>query len=697
MTMADVRCPMCSTINPADATVCSVCGARLKPMIAGEAESLAGPPEPQEGEAGDWLARIRSEVERKAETSGEAPPRPGEPEWLNRLRPASGEEEGPPEGELPEWLSEEEGSAAGPSEAAPGEVPDWLARIRERQKTELEAAAEEAPPPSADDDWLGRLRREEFLPTEPEAPLGEEPEREAPPLGPRPPSRPLPPSSPPAPAAAPPPISATAPPPSGRIPPPSGEKPAVSQAPPFMGISKDLLEGAMPKWLEGAGPSSDEGLPHMPALVAEEGLAVTPESASDLQMGSFDIPNWLGDLRKDAGVAPPDAGAPGDSLARATLPAWLEAMRPMDTFRPVVEIQAEDAQEVESAGPLAGLRGVLLAEPVVAMPRQPSYSGARLEVTERQFALADLIHRMVEQEASEVGPKPPARRRLPFSRWAIAGALFLAVALPALLGAPSLSVPTLVPPGLPALITLVDSLPGDRPVLLVFDYEPAYAGELDAVAGPLLEDLMQRDIRLATVSTRPSGPPLAERLIRRIGDAHGYLNGQDYVHLGYLPGGPAAVQLFARDPRESLAGGFLLAQEPTRRGMWSTPVLAGVQQFSDFGAVVIIAAGTEIARTWVEQAGPWTGASPLVMVASAGIEPLIRPYYEALNPQVDAVLSGLPAAVAYEQANGRAGDARLLWDSFGTGMLVAEMALILGGMYGAASFLLRSGTGTSES
>src|SRR3972149_309757 len=135
MTMADVRCPMCSTINPADATACSVCGARLKPMIAGEAESLAGPPEPpdgrrgarrspperREGGAGDCLARIRREGERKAEPSGEAPPRPGEPEWLNRLRPASGEEEGPPEGELPEWLSEEEGSAAGPSEAAPGE------------------------------------------------------------------------------------------------------------------------------------------------------------------------------------------------------------------------------------------------------------------------------------------------------------------------------------------------------------------------------------------------------------------------------------------------------------------------------------------------------------------------------------------------------------------------------------------------
>src|SRR3989304_5859559 len=185
MTMADVRCPMCSTINPADATVCSVCGARLKPMIAGEAESLAGPPEPQEGGAGDWLGRIRREGEGKAETSG-----------------------------------------------------------------------------------AGGRRRQESLPTEPEAPRGEEPEREAPPLGPRPPSRPLPPSSPPAPAAAPPPLSPTAPPPSGRIPPPSGEKPAVSQAPPFMGISKDLLEGAMPKWLEGAGPSSEGGRPPKPAAVA---------------------------------------------------------------------------------------------------------------------------------------------------------------------------------------------------------------------------------------------------------------------------------------------------------------------------------------------------------------------------------------------------------------------------------------------
>src|SRR4030042_164904 len=90
-------------------------------------------------------------------------------------------------------------------------------------------------------------------------------------------------------------------------------------------------------------------------------------------------------------------------------------------------------------------------------------------------------------------------------------------------------------------------------------------------------------------------------------------------------------------------------------------------------------------------ANRWRGGG-----GGGGIEPLIRPYYEALNPQVDAILSGLPAAVAYEQANRRSGDARILWDSFGTGMVGVALALILGGVYGAASFLLRLTPGAGE-
>jgi hypothetical protein len=34
--MADVRCPMCSRLNPAERDTCQYCEARLKPLIAGQ-------------------------------------------------------------------------------------------------------------------------------------------------------------------------------------------------------------------------------------------------------------------------------------------------------------------------------------------------------------------------------------------------------------------------------------------------------------------------------------------------------------------------------------------------------------------------------------------------------------------------------------------------------------------------------------
>jgi hypothetical protein len=581
---------------------------------------------------------------------------------------------------MPGWLSEVEPEGA---EAEEAEVPEWLARVRERQ--EQEAGSRPAPAEPEEEDWLGRLRegkeepeREEEPSFEPPSPAAERPAfqerrpeeepdwRQAWPAPPKPedrrPSPPQPLPEPPVPAR--------------QVTPPRG-----------------LDRPSEPAWLSDVSRPLDEGLPHVPALVADESGSGLPAEEADIELGSIDLPDWLSEMKGQAPGARPEPQELADSLAPATLPAWLEAMRPMETFRPVVEIQQEEDQAVESAGPLAGLRGVLLAEPLVAMPRQTTSAAARLSVTERQFALGDLLRRMVEDEEREIPPRAVARRRLPLVRWAVAIALILAVALPSFSGGPSFSVPTLVPPGLPALVGLVDTLPVERPVLLVFDYEPAFAGEIEAVSGSLIEHMVGRGLRLATVSTRPTGPALAERMLRRMGATHPYENGRDYLHLGFIPGGSAAVQLFAQSPHQAVAGGYLVPEGLDERRLWESPILAATERLSDFGAVVVLAAGTEIARTWVEQAHPWLGDTPLIMVLSAGIEPLIRPYYEALNPQVDGILAGMPAAVAYEQALARSAEARALWTPFGMGILVAELALMMGGIYGLASMLIRPGGG----
>jgi hypothetical protein len=448
---------------------------------------------------------------------------------------------------------------------------------------------------------------------------------------------------------------------------------------------EEVIEPQAPEIEEVAEPVEDE-VPQVPALIFDEGDVGPPEDTPDIDLDAIELPDWLAELKQ---TAPPEKGpveeVPPD-IAPATLPSWLEAMRPIDTFRSVVEIEAEEEQVIESAGPLAGLRGALMAEPVVAMPRAASVSAARLEVTERQYAQAELLHRMVEEEDRELPEARAERARLPFVRWVIAFLLILAVALPTFMSLQSgegFPLPVLRPRDLDPLFELVERASIDQPALVIFDYTPGYNGELDAVASPLLEHMLTRGLRVATLSTQPTGPALAEGLLSRLGE-----NGQTYIHLGYLSGGPTAVQLFVASPREAAPKGFNLPEELERQTSWESPILEGVSRLSDFSMVVVITAGPENARTWVEQAYPWKGETPLVMVLSTGAEPLVRPYYEALEPQVDAILTSLPAAVAYERFIGSPAGAHTRWNAFGAGMLSVELVLIAGVIFGVVEWFL---------
>jgi hypothetical protein len=459
---------------------------------------------------------------------------------------------------------------------------------------------------------------------------------------------------------------------------------------------KDLDQPAAPpapaasEWMKDLEPPAARSvppapLPHVAALVPGTG-----EEGADFDLDNVEVPDWLteaGSLPSDAAIAP-DARP---DLAPATLPTWLEAMRPVETFRSVVELLPEEEQAVESAGPLAGLRGVLMAEPVVALPRITGIGSTRLNVTERQVTQAEQLTKMVQEELREVPSAGRARRQLPLLRWAVAGVLLLAVALPILLRLSVFPLPSVEPLELGQLVNLVANLPTDRAALLVFDYEPASAGELEVVAGPLLDDLIAKGIPLATISTRPTGPPLAERLLRLRASSEYRLN-EDYVHLGYLSGGVPAIQLFAATPREAVLSGFAASVDSEGGSMagWNSPVLEGVQRLSDFSAVIVITAGAESARSWVEQAFPFLSGKPLVMVLSAGVEPMIRPYYEAQKPQVNGLLSGEPAAVAYELRNGKAGPAVERWGPFSLGVLVLEILLVCGGFYGIGTWVLRA-------
>ena len=640
---------MCGTPNHGDAEECTNCGARLKPLdVSGSS-----------GEAEDWLERIREEAE-------ESPP-PSSAGGSASVDPDQGSIEGADD--FSELRAADTGGDSGSeAESAEEEVPEWLKRVREKKAEEpsdsdqpapedaLRAAAAEAPAsddPAPEDALRAAAAQaaDDPDPLKSDEPTPDDALRAA---------------------AADVPLEAEQ---------PDGPSESVEQASEEQDVpepkSEPASEGESPDWLEAMESEdgvSEADLPHVPALVGGA------EEPADEEPGDLGIPDWLGEIEplEDESASTPQEGSP--DLAPATLPNWLEAMRPVDTFRSVVEIEPEDDQAVESVGPLAGLSGVLLAEPVVAMPRTSSVGSLELDVSERQYAQAELLHRLVEEEEQEAPAMPKRGVRLAVFRWAIAAVVLIAVSLPILTGAPSFALPSLEPRELGALFNLVERLPLEQPVLVVFDYEPGYAGELEAVSGAFLDQMMARGLPLASMSTRPTGSALALLALAPFVDRYGYENGQNIVNLGYLSGGQTAVQLFAISPREAVLEGFALPEQVQE--VWETPVLDEVEVLSDFGMVAVITADSESARVWAEQARPNMGDTPLVVVLSAGAEPLVRPYFEGTDRTIGGILSGLPAAVAYELRNGRPGLAQERWDAFGSAMLAAELVLLAGVGYG---------------
>ncbi len=455
---------------------------------------------------------------------------------------------------------------------------------------------------------------------------------------------------------------------------------------------RDILGDFSPSWMDDTISERSGDLPHVPALILDEEMPPLDLSLDEADLESMEIPAWLQDLGKDVDEELIDEGDDIPVLAKATLPPWLEAMRPIETFRsaPEIELELEEEEEIiEAAGPLAGLRGVLLAEPVVAMPRTPITALGALDISDRDLSQADVLQQMVEEEEREEAEFVAIRIQVPVLRWVCAALLVLAVVIPSVLGGPTFESPTRASRDLSPFLDLVRDIPIDRPVLLVFDYEPSYSAEMDAVAGALVENLFRRDQAVVTLSTKPSGPMLADRMLRRVGKVHQAVNGDQYIHLGYLSGGPAALQLLVGSSPKEFVRGFNLPEEFEGYEVWDSPILTDVEQLSDFAMVAVITSGTESARMWAEQVQPQLGTTPMVMVLSAGAEPIIRPYFETEDPQVNGILSGLPSAMIYEErVNGFQADAAQRWNGYGLALVVAVLILMSGFGYGVASWII---------
>ena len=398
---------------------------------------------------------------------------------------------------------------------------------------------------------------------------------------------------------------------------------------------------------------------------------------------SMDLPDWLSRPEPSASevtsqeTAMPASISSGEdeTLSPVELPSWVQAMRPVEAVAETTS--TVDDQPIEREGPLAGLSGLIPIAPI-GSARRPKQISLKLQATDEQQAGAALLEQIL---AGETSPRTILTSSAVMAqnvlRWALSGLMLIALGAMILLGTQTMPVSPALPIEVSAVSSAVANIPENSHVLVVIDYEPSLAGEMEAISGPVLDQIaLLRHPQLSFLSTSPNGSALAERLMTNTNINQpspaglGYNAGENYFNLGYLPGGAAGVLEFVEAPQVAIPS-------------------SSVSNLSGFSAIVVLTDHAESGRVWVEQLHslrqtdplfPALANQPLLMVSSAQAGPLLQPY--VASGQITGLINGLSDASRYEFINNsRPGIARSYWDAFGVGLMIAVVAITLGSLW----------------
>jgi ribosomal protein L40E len=420
----------------------------------------------------------------------------------------------------------------------------------------------------------------------------------------------------------------------------AGDDFPIEMAPSDMDTVPEVLASRdLPGWLEDSLPDEEVAEPtpmeELPSWLKRPPVAEEEAPPADLvvEAGS----EWteiLGEL-----ATPEETG---DELSTADIPEWLQALRPGAPEREAGEARPEAVPVTE--GPLAGLRGVVTVEPVVATTRAAEYPG-RYQASKEQQQQAALLRQLTRIEPHE-GTRVVAQPRATSSPWLrLVLSLLLLAAVLAGLFLPDLVeiAPSPVYPVAP--VSEVLSAAAGEPVLVLFDYTPAFGGVLNQHANLFLQTLAAQDSQVIYASQSAAGLGLATFAVDQVETLQA-------TRLGYIPGETIGLRRLA---------GCLVAAEGEAACAGYPAGTAGV------AAIVLITSERDSLVDWIEQVDTVADV-PLVAGVTRALLPVAAPYYA--SGQIDGLLAGEPAAAAYAATIGAESNGSQMALAFATWLVV---------------------------
>lgn len=426
---------------------------------------------------------------------------------------------------------------------------------------------------------------------------------------------------------------------------------------PFSGAD----EGEMPEWVKDLTPGA--------AMIGAGAMFLELPELDESERG--ELPDWLREPPAPGEPPPGEEGAGAEALLEGTaetaesvpaleLPSWFKSGAGDTAVR-------DPFETIETTGPLAGVSGILplalaITEPHVLTTPMPTRSdGGRIFQTILAEPLAPTASAQAEtKSASRVQP-----RHLVYLILLVAALFPMFLPLDqAGLGLDASKSPSA------GFYDQLQAVTANRAVLLVFDYTPGQAVELDPAARVIVNDLATRKANVIALSTNETGATIAQTVLSRVREAKPDFT---FVNVGYLFGKEAKVSDFAR--------GWLPATQPLYGGgTWgASPLARDTQGMNDLALTVLLTADSSDLRLWMEQAEPHV-TSPIVAATSAQLEPQARNYVNA--NQLQGSLRGLTGAAELELLTNTTGQAVKTVDALSFVSLALAGIIILANLVG---------------
>jgi hypothetical protein len=100
--------------------------------------------------------------------------------------------------------------------------------------------------------------------------------------------------------------------------------------------------------------------------------------------------------------------------------------------------------------------------------------------------------------------------------------------------------------------------------------------------------------------------------------------------------------------------------------------------------IILLADDPENSRIWIEQLTPEITdpqvLTSLILVTSAQLEPVVRPYFESVPQSVNGLVVGLRGGAAYSRLVGGNQLPEQFWDAYGMGTFIAALLVLIGGL-----------------